>query len=461
MLDQLEGVVLVLVGDGLEEEALQVLLEGEVDHGLHGTHAALARDLRHGAVRSLGRVHEEDPLVGGGPRLGSDGLALVALPRGLDEPALHLRVAQPALLLFQRQRPQLLPHGQAVEGQAGLEREHHGEGAAVHLGEHAATRGSRLLEEADVLPPEIGGLAAAEEAPGDGAAGVDGEIAQPHVIVAQPLLIVAESLAGDLEDAGVHLAHDAHEPSHLVPRGEAAGHGAAIGGLVARRARGRQAHGAGGQPAPQLLLHRSQVILISRLVEGPLAHDVGAQGGVAEIARVVDPLGQRLDRVEELREGRPRPVDARLHRLGRDVLGALEIADDEVPVRLGAGREGEAAVAHDHAGDAVPARAGAEGIPEDLGVHVRVAVHESWRDHLTLGVDDLAGRLPDAADGGDASAHHADVAPVSGLPGSIHHPAVLDHEVKGHGLLLSVVGAHPQSRPMVLQLQAQVMGDAR
>src|SRR5438876_811256 len=100
--------------------------------------------------------------------------------------------------------------------------------------------------------------------------------------------------------------------------------------------------------------------------------------------------------------------------------------------------EGEAAVAHDHAGDAVPARAGAEGIPEDLGVHVRVAVHESWRDHLTLGVDDLAGRLPDAADGGNASAHHADVAPIPGLPGTVHHPAVLDHEVKGHGLLLSV-----------------------
>src|SRR5204863_8723860 len=109
----------------------------------------------------------------------------------------------------------------------------------VHLSEHAATRGSRLLEEADVLPPEIGGLAAAEEAPGDRAPGVDGEIAQPHVIIAQPLLIVAESRARDLEDAGVHLAHDAHEPAHLVPRGESAGHAAAIGGPVARPAPGR------------------------------------------------------------------------------------------------------------------------------------------------------------------------------------------------------------------------------
>src|SRR5262249_9017602 len=96
---------------------------------------------------------------------------------------------------------------------------------------------------------------------------------------------------------------------------------------------------------------------------------------------------------------------------------------------------------------AVPARAGAEGIPEDLGVHVGVAVHEARRHHLSLGVDDLARRLADAADGGDASAPHADVAPVPGLTGSVHHPAVLDHEVKGHGLLLSVVRGTSTTSP--------------
>ena len=35
-----------------------------------------------------------------------------------------------------------------------------------------------------------------------------------------------------------------------------------------------------------------------------------------------------------------------LHRRGRDVLGALEVAHDEVLVLLGARREREAAVAH-------------------------------------------------------------------------------------------------------------------
>ena len=83
----------------------------------------------------------------------------------------------------------------------------------------------------------------------------------------------------------------------------------------------------------QLALHRAQVVLAGRLVEGALAHDVGAQRGVADVARVVDALGQRLQAVEELGEGRPRPLDARLHGLGRDVLGALEVADDQVLVR--------------------------------------------------------------------------------------------------------------------------------
>jgi hypothetical protein len=47
VLDQLEGVLLVLVGDGLEEEELEVLLERQVDHCLGRVLTAFARDRCH------------------------------------------------------------------------------------------------------------------------------------------------------------------------------------------------------------------------------------------------------------------------------------------------------------------------------------------------------------------------------------------------------------------------------
>ena len=54
-----------------------------------------------------------------------------------------------------------------------------------------------------------------------------------------------------------------------------------------------------------LALHRLQIVLGRRPVERALAHHVRAQRGVADVAGVVDALGQRLERVEELGIGRP------------------------------------------------------------------------------------------------------------------------------------------------------------
>ncbi len=176
--------------------------------------------------------------------------------------------------------------------------------------------------------------------------------------------------------------------------GHAARHGPSVRGLVVAGARGREAHGAGGQRVGQLALHRRQVsAAVGRLGERALAHGVGAQRRVPDVARVVDPLGPARDGVEVLGVGLPRPLDARLHRLGGDVLGALEVAHDEVPLVGPARRQREAAVAHHDAGHAVPARAGAERIPRDLRVHVGVAVDEAGRHHVVARVDLLAPAL--------------------------------------------------------------------
>jgi hypothetical protein len=311
----------------------------------------------------------------------------------------------------------------------------------VYLREHPAATGRRLLEEGDVRAPEIGFLTPAEQTPRDGPPGLDGQIAQPHMVVAQALGVSARALAGQLEHARVHVAHHADEPAHLVPRGQAAGDGTSVRGLVARRARGGEADRAGANRIAQLALHRAQIVLAGFLLERALAHDVGAQRGVADVSGVVDALGEAFDAVEELRERGPGPVDARVHRFGGDVFGALKIAHDQVALRLAARREREAAVAHHDRGDSVPAGAGAHGIPEDLGVHVRVTVDKARRDDLPIGVDHLTGGLADPPDGRDPAVTNRDVGPIAGQSGSVDHRAVLDDQVVRHRVLL------PSTRP--------------
>ncbi len=75
---------------------------------------------------------------------------------------------------------------------------------------------------------------------------------------------------------------------------------------------------------------------------------------------------------------------------------------------------------------------GAERIPEDLGVHVGVAVHEARRDDPALRVDDLAGAFAEPTDGDDLAGLHAHVGAVPRQAGSVHHPSVLDQQVIGH-----------------------------
>ena len=430
-----QHVVLHLVGDRVHEEPIEVLLQRQVDQRGGRIDPALARDVGHRAVRALHGVVDEDPLVREGARLGAERLLLGRVVGAGHQAAADFGIAKLPLLLVERQRAERLPRRQVIERQLGLEREQHVEAAAVHLGEHAPAGRRRLVQQGHVARPHVTRVQPAEGAERDGPARLHREVAQAHVIVAEGggvRLLAADGLAGQLEDTGVELAHHADQPAHLVPRGQAAGHRPAVGRLVNRRARGGEADGARLDGLAQLALHQPDVVLARRLLERALAHDVAAERAVADVARVVDALGQGLDGIEELGEGRPRPRDACGHRRARDVLGPLEVADDQSLVLLAARRQREAAVAHDHRGDAVPARAGPERIPEHLRVHVRVTVDEPGSDHAPLGVDDLAGTLADAADGDDAPVVHADVGAIAGKAGAVDDHAILDHEVVRH-----------------------------
>src|SRR5688572_7114822 len=153
---------------------------------------------------------------------------------------------------------------------------------------------------------------------------------------------------------------------------------------------------------------------------------------MADVARVVDALGEPLDRFQELGIGRPRPLDAGFHGSGGNVLGALQVAHHHVLVLLRARRQREAAVAHHDRRDAVVAGRRGERVPENLRVHVRVAVHESRGDDLPLGVYALPTALADAPYRRDPAAAHAGVRPEPGHAGTVDYRAILDYEVVGH-----------------------------
>ena len=119
---------------------------------------------------------------------------------------------------------------------------------------------------------------------------------------------------------------------------------------------------------------------------------------MADVAAVVETLGRLFEEVEVFGERLPGPGHAGALGGGGDVLDGLERAHQDVLIRGVAGREGEAAVAHDHGGHAVIGGRGAVGVPGDLGVEVGVAVDEAGRDDQAVGVDLLAAAVGDAAD---------------------------------------------------------------
>ena len=107
----------------------------------------------------------------------------------------------------------------------------------MHLGEHAPAGGGGLVEQTEVLAPDVRHAATAEDPERHRAPGLDGEIAQADVVIAQPRIVrrPVHALPGDLEEPGVQLAHDADQPPHFVPRRQTARDVTPVGSLVSRR----------------------------------------------------------------------------------------------------------------------------------------------------------------------------------------------------------------------------------
>ena len=190
-----------------------------------------------------------------------------------------------------------------------------------------------------------------------------------------------------LDDALADLAQHRRERVDLVDVGEAARHRAAERALVVGLARRREADRAGSIASRR----RSRIVRDLVVGRGPLlaAEHEQPQRRVADERADVEALVALVERVEVLGERLEAPVDALVEGLHRHALDVLERAHDRVAV-LGPGRrDREAAVAHHHAGDAVPARRREVAVPEDLRVVVGVDVDEAGREHEAVEVDHL------------------------------------------------------------------------
>jgi len=174
------------------------------------------------------------------------------------------------------------------------------------------------------------------------------------------------------------------------------------------------------------LTHTRQIVFGGQFAERAFAHHVHAQRRMADVGAVVDALGQALHVGEIFSKGLPLPVDAFDHRRGGNVLDRLETAREPLALIGLARRQRKATVAHEDAGDTVPARTCAHRIPGHLRVHVGVPVNEAGRDDQSVGVDGACRGLIDSSDFGDAPGADADIGLIARRTAAVDHRAVLD-----------------------------------
>ena len=151
-----------------------------------------------------------------------------------------------------------------------------------------------------------------------------------------------------------------------------------------------------------------------------------------------------VDAVEPLAEGVPVPRGARLQRVEGHAFDGGHHAHHVVDVLVGNRRDGEAAVAADHGGDAVERRRRDSGVPQDLRVVVGVDVDEAGGDDEAVGVDHPRGvsdGVGDRVTEHDASVTDADVAPVTRRAGAVDDLGAAQEHVERAGHLRH----HPRS----------------
>src|SRR6185437_14850332 len=130
-----------------------------------------------------------------------------------------------------------------------------------------------------------------------------------------------------------------------------------------------------------------------------------------------------VDAIQILAEGGPVPWHALLQALERHALHTREhgLQIGSVVGTTAQRGNAETAIATDDRGDSVMARRGESGIPERLGIVVRVDVNEAGRNDMTRGVDLLRCALTDVTYGDYATPDDGDVAGKAWLSRTVNN----------------------------------------
>ena len=285
-----------------------------------------------------------------------------------------------------------------------------------------------VVEQAEHLAPHLRGVVGLVEVDAHRVSGDGSEPSHPRPLVDRD----AGVLGSELEHAVAGTADGLADAQQLALVGVGARHQLAVLRPVERRAAGREPERTGAQR----LLDQRAISSMSASVAGSLAAPRSPitkprSGPCAICEPMSSTRGIALERVEVLGVALPLPGDALGHRGAGNVLDALHQRDQPI-VSVGRGRrEPDAAVAHHHGGDAVPARRCQPRVPGGLGVVVGVDVDEARRDQPAGGVD-LAASERAGAGGLDRCDHAVvddHIAVASRRTGAVDDVAVADDQV--------------------------------
>ena len=267
---------------------------------------------------------------------------------------------------------------------------------------------------------------------------------------------------------GHHLQHAGSGVLH--PQRDAAQFfflGAQGRGRVALQRLVRQAAGRGEPESASLhrvscdLAHLGDVALVGVFeVDGAVAHDEDADGGVRQQRADVDVALPAVEGVEIFAEGFPLPLQAFVHDRAGDVLDAFHQLDQAFAVGGLAGGEADAAIAHDGGGDAMPGGGRHVAVPDRLGVVVGVDVDEAGGDEFAFGVDFFRAAARDRADRGDPVADDADVGLARRAAGAVDDGAASDDQIKcGHWTFSWMIDTDPGAAGAGWQVLGAVADD--
>jgi len=225
------------------------------------------------------------------------------------------------------------------------------------------------------------------------------------------LAVEVDEVAHDLEHAGADRAERFGDADELIGLGGQRRRRLAQARLVVERAARGESECARLDRFACQIRHLGDVVGRGRLLRrAAFPHHVQAECTVGHLCTQVDVPRLAIEVVEVLGETGPLPRQPFVERRARDVLDSFHQLDQPLPVLWQDRREADAAVAHHHGRDPVPARRSELGVPRRLTVVVGVDVDESRGDEVTVGVDLACAAAIGLPDCRDHAAGHRDIA---------------------------------------------------